>query len=210
MQAHLHLQMRLATKVGSIWTVSIMSQYLPVSREALAMFPEGKAGRLCWDSAHEERLQEVIALMYHLMTDSGKQCGWIAEKGQAVRMPDCSDMCLIWREGEHFAVNNKSSLLLVNDIYLQRFPLRFTDTSEKQRGPSSHPQGHWCPNFIWTSLVWRGRSAVPQWWQRYLLAFCQALGSCRQRCSSRFAKSSDRDAAAKKRLFLFTGRKKAI
>lgn len=116
---------------------------------------------------------------------------------------------MIWSDGEHFAVNNKISLLLVNDIRLQRFPLRLTDTPEKQRGPSSHPQGHWRPNFIWTPPVWRGRCVVPQWWQHYLLAFCQALGSCRQRCSLRVARSSDRHAAAKKRLFLFTGRKKA-
>lgn len=55
MQAHLYLQMRLAAKVGSIWIVSRMSQYLPVSREALAVFPEGKPVGLCWDSAHDRK-----------------------------------------------------------------------------------------------------------------------------------------------------------
>ena len=55
MQAHLHLQMRLAAKVDSIWTVSTMLQYLSVSREALAVFPEGKAGGLCWDSVHDRK-----------------------------------------------------------------------------------------------------------------------------------------------------------
>lgn len=140
------------------------------------------------------------------MTDSSNQCSWITERDQWAGMSDWSDMHFIWREGEHFAVNNKSPLLLVNDIYLQRFPLRLIQKAEIQSTiTSSRPP---VPQLYLYTINVRGRCAVPQWWQSYLLAFYQALGSCRQRCSSRFAGASDRNAV-KKRLFPFTGRKKA-